>query len=129
MLQKNSLVKTKRAVRKAIEGTYNGVCSVWEYRGEVHPKTKVTRQKEVLILENHPCRISFESVTAAVQSETAATAPQGVKLFIAPEIKLSPGSKIVVEQNGVKAEYSASGKPAVYHSHQEISLELWKGWI
>ena len=53
---------------------------------------------------------------------------QGTKLFIAPEIKVKPGSKIVVEQNGVTTEYSASGVPAVYPSHVEIKLELFRGW-
>ena len=25
-------------------------------------------------------------------------------------------------------EYKNSGEPAVYNTHQEIMLELWKGW-
>ena len=51
-----------------------------------------------------------------------------MKLFIAPDIEVKSGSKITVTQNGVTAEYSASGEAAVYESHKEIMLELWKGW-
>ena len=40
----------------------------------------------------------------------------------APEIKIKPGSKIIVEQNGTTTEYSASGEPAVYFSHSEYRL-------
>lgn len=65
---------------------------------------------------------------AVVQTDTAAKLTQGTKLFIAPEIKIKPGSKIIVEQNGTTTEYSASGEPAVYFSHSEYMLELFKGW-
>jgi hypothetical protein len=67
-------------------------------------------------------------LNAVVQTDTAAAVSQGTKLFISPEVVVNAGSKIVVEQNGVKTEYSASGEPAVYASHKEIMLELFKGW-
>ena len=73
-------------------------------------------------------KLSFEKLNAVVQTDTAAKQTQGTKLFIAPEIKVKPGSKIVVEQNGVTTAYSASGVPAVYLSHAEIMLELFEGW-
>ena len=63
-----------------------------------------------------------------VQTETAAVQAQGVKLFLAPEIVISSNSKIVVTQNGVTDEYSASGIPAIYSTHQEITLESFRGW-
>ena len=63
-----------------------------------------------------------------MKTDTAAKLTQGTKLFIAPEIKIKPGSKIIVEQNGTTTEYSASGVPAVYLSHAEIMLELFEGW-
>ena len=66
--------------------------------------------------------------SAAVGSDTGAAVTQGVKLFIAPEAEVKSGSKITVTQNGVTTEYSASGEAAVYESHKEIMLELWKGW-
>lgn len=125
----NTLTVAQKAARKAIESTYSGVCTILERRDVRDERTKITRKnEEVIIIENQPCKLSFEKLNAVVQTETAAMQAQGTKLFIAPEIKVKPGSKIIVEQNGVTTEYSASGEPAVYLSHAEIMLELFKGW-
>lgn len=125
----NTFSTAQKAARKAIESTYSGVCTILERRDVRDERTKITRKnEEVIIIENQPCKLSFEKLNAVVQTETAAMQAQGTKLFIAPEIKVKPGSKIIVEQNGVTAEYEQSGKPAVYSYHQEIPLELFKGW-
>lgn len=125
----NELTAAQRAARKAIESTYIGVCTIVERRDVRDETTKITRKnEEVPVIENQPCKLSFEKLNADVQTETAAKLTQGTKLFIAPEIKVKPGSKIIVEQNGTITEYSASGEPAVYFSHSEIMLELFKGW-
>ena len=132
MLPENQVVKltaAQKAARKAIESTYSGVCTIIERRDVRDEKTKITRKnEEVPVVENQPCKLSFEKLNAFVHTDTAAKQTQGTKLFIAPEIKVKPGSKIVVEQNGVTTAYSASGVPAVYLSHAEIMLELFEGW-
>ena len=128
MLQKNQMVRAFDAARKAIESTYTGICTIVEYGDMTDEETKVTHQGEMVVFENQPCKLSFERINAAVQTDTAASVSQGTKLFIAPEVKINSGSKIIVEQNGMKNEYSASGEPAVYNTHQEIMLELFRGW-
>lgn len=125
----NGLTAAQKAARKAIESTYSGVCTILERRDVRDEKTKITRKnEEVPVVENQPCKLSFEKLNAVVQTDTAAKLTQGTKLFIAPEIKIKPGSKIIVEQNGTTTEYSASGEPTVYFSHSEYMLELFKGW-
>ena len=112
----NGLTAAQKAARKAIESTYSGVCTILERRDVRDEKTKITRKnEEVPVVENQPCKLSFEKLNAVVQTDTAAKLTQGTKLFIAPEIKIKPG-------------YSASGEPAVYFSHSEYMLELFKGW-
>lgn len=132
MLPENPVVKrtaAQKAARKAVESTYLGLCTILERRDVRDEETKITRKnEEVSIVENQPCKLSFEKLNAVVQTDTAAKQTQGAKLFIEPEIKVKPGSKIVVEQNSVTTEYSASGVPAVYLSHAEIMLELFEGW-
>lgn len=123
-----NLTAAQKAARKAIESTYTGFCTIVERRDVKDEKTKITRKSEISVIENQPCKLSFESIKAVVQTETAAAVAQSTKLFIAPEIKVNSGSKIVVEQNGVKTAYAASGEPAVYFSHSEYMLELFKGW-
>jgi hypothetical protein len=81
----------------------------------------------VVVIENQPCRLSFSSNPSATDGDIAEI-NQTVKLFFAPEIKVKEGSKIIVTQNGVTTEYKQSGTPAVYSCHQEIFLELFKGW-
>ena len=118
----------RKAARRAQEATYEGICTIYEYRDVTDEKTKLSSEEEIAVIENQPCKLSFEKLNSVVQTETAAVQAQGVKLFLAPEIAVGSNSKIVVTQNGVTDEYSASGKPAIYSTHQEITLESFRGW-
>lgn len=118
---------TRAAARKALESTYDGVANVTEHHKITDEKTKLTFYKDVTVLENQPCRLSFSNIMAVIQSEAAATA-QTVKLFISPDVTIKPGSKITVTQSGVTTEYTYSGVPAVYPTHQEIILKLFERW-
>lgn len=124
----NAMEAARKAARKAQEVTYEGLCTIIEYRDVTDPETKLSSEEEVAVIEGLPCKLSFEKLSAVVQTETAAAAAQGIKLFLSPEITVNSGSKIVVTQNGVTGEYSASGVPAIYSTHQEIPLELFRGW-
>ncbi len=118
----------RKAARRAQEATYEGLCTIYEYRDVTDEKTKLSSEEEVAVIEDQPCKLSFEKLNSVVQTETAAVQAQGVKLFLAPEIAVGSNSKIVVTQNGITNEYSASGIPAVYSTHQEITLESFRGW-
>lgn len=124
MLSKITMVKA----RKAIESLYDGKCTIIEHQ-KVKKEDKSTGFQDVVVHEDIPCRLSFKTVTNTKPTETAASAvTQITKVFLAPEIKVKPGSKMIITQNDVTAEYKSSGKPAVYSTHQEIILELFKGW-
>lgn len=115
--------------RKKVESLYSGVCSVYVLDNVRDPDTKQTKQTERLMLDNQPCRVSFESNNTTVKSnDTVNEKPQSIKLFIAPEIIIAAGSKIVVTQNGRTETYKSSGVPRVYVTHQEIALELFERW-
>ena len=118
----------RKAARRAQEATYEGICTIYECRDVTDEKTKLSSEEEVAVIEDQPCKLSFEKLNSVVQTETTAVQAQGVKLFLAPEIAIESNSKIVVTQNGVTEEYSASGKSAIYPTHQEITLELFRGW-
>ena len=53
---------------------------------------------------------------------------QSVKLFLPSAIVIKEGSKITVSREGREFVYASSGVPALYPTHQEIMLELFKGW-
>jgi len=95
---------------------------------KIKKENKSTGFQDVVVLQNQPCKLSYEKVTNTNQTESAAALIQTAKLFIAPEIQVKPGSKLTISQNGIVTEYKNSGEPAIYGTHQEIVLELFKGW-
>ena len=111
-----------------MESLYDGLCTITEHR-KIQKENKSTGFQDVVIQENVPCRLSFKTINNTNQTETAAnTVVQITKIFLAPEIHVKPGSKLTVTQNNVTTEYKTSGEPAFYSTHQEIILELFKGW-
>lgn len=109
-------------VRRAIESLYKGICTITNSQEVFDPITKRTTFKDVVICENEPCRLSHSSTPNADQTETTANVIRIVKIFIAPELEIKAGSKIVVTQNNVTRAYKASSIQAVYTNHQEINL-------
>lgn len=116
----------QEAARKAMEATYYGVLTVTEHQKVQNEESKLTERKEVVVLENQPCRLSFEKLQTAIQSDSAATITQVTKLFVSPDIKIKASSKITVTQDNVTTDYECSGVPAVYPTHQEIVVELFR---
>ena len=123
MLSKNQVV----AVRKAIESTYTGICTITEWQRIKQPN-KTTDFVEVMVLENQPCKLSFSSLKNAVETDIGTAITQTVKIFLAPEVKVKTGSKISITQNGITTEYKNSGEPSMFATHQEIMVELFRGW-
>ena len=122
-----ALAKMRKAHRKAIELLYEGTCTITIYEPYMK-QNKATGHREIILLEDEPCRLSFGGAPAAEKTETGTSKQQVIKLFLTPEIDVMPGSKITVTQNGVMQDYCRSGQPAVYSTHQEVELDLWKGW-
>lgn len=109
--------------RKAIELTYEGLCTVTEYRQVKNPDTRETEQKEVTVLENQPCALSQTSLAAPQQAETTNNLAYDAKLFISPDITFHSGSKIRVIQDGMDYEFEQTGEPFRYPTHQEIKMK------
>lgn len=119
--------RARKAARKAQERLYDGLATVTEYQKVRDKESGLTSHKEVVVLENQPCRLSFKTISEVKQSEAAATA-QVIKLFLSPDVTIRPGSKVDVTQAGVTTAYRCSGAPAVYFTHQEIILTLFDKW-
>lgn len=116
------------AARKAIESQYDGECSIIEYKEKLKENSNITDFVEETVKQNQACRISFEEVYVNTETDEESKVITKIKLFIAPEINILPGSKIVVTQRGRTTEYKNSGEPAIYKTHQEIMLVKFKGW-
>lgn len=123
MLPKNKMVKA----RKALESLYDGKCTITEHQ-KVQRENKSTGFEDVVVLQDQPCRLSFSTISSTNETDTASHLVQAVKVFLAPDIVVKAGSKLDITQNGQMTSYKASGVPALYDTHQEIVLELFKGW-
>ena len=106
--------------RKILEKTYEAICTIKNMKS-IKVDGETTTQ-ETIVVENQPCALSHSSNNHAKQGSVHAEASQTVKLFLAPEIEVKPGSKITVVQHGRIYNLEASGLPAVYSTHQEINL-------
>lgn len=104
---------------------WTGRCTIYEYQDVTDPETKQTTQREVAILEEEPCRISYRHEQATNIQNGAAVVSQAIILHIRPDLVIYPGSVIEITQHGKTCKYKGSGQPAVYCNHQEIILELY----
>ena len=104
---------------------WTGRATIYEYQDVTDPLTFQTTQKEVAVLENEPCRLSYNREQATNIQSGAAVVSQSITLFIRPDLVIKPGSVIKITQHGVTEKYKGSGQPAVYCNHQEIILELY----
>lgn len=105
---------------------WTGLCTIYEYEDYTDPLTYQTTQKEVPVLIDEPCRLSYNREQATNISNGAAVVSQSITLFIRPDLVIKPGSVIEITQHGVTEKYKGSGQPAVYCNHQEIVLQLYE---
>lgn len=116
------------AYGNAIKRLWTGSCDVFIKKTEVNITNGRNESTETCVLRGEPCRLSFSTVSTTSENNEAALVKQVVKLFISKDVIIPEGSKIVVTQEGVTANYCHSGKPAVYSVHQELILEHFKEW-
>lgn len=107
--------------RRAIELLYRDKCTIIEYQPIKDPITKRSSNKEVVALENQPCKLSYKNIVSATEGKVAKL-EQTIKLFISPNISVKAGSKLIINNK----EYVRSGETAIYPNHQEVILELFE---
>ena len=119
-----------KAVRTALERLWKDRCSIFIREEVTDPVTHLTDSEEKPLLQNQPCKLSFETLSSS-NGDPVATGAQSVKLFLPPDVEIPAGCKIVVTRfNDLERQftYSKSGEAGVFTNHQEIQLEPWKGY-
>lgn len=107
-----------KAERKAIEMTYDDTCEV--IRSIEKEIGYITKQEEQTVYTAVPCALSTGN-SSTRQTETVNNIEYDVKIFLAPEIEIKAGDKIVVDRLGKrKIKYKNVGEPAIYETHQEL---------
>lgn len=120
----------KQSIRMALERLWTDRCAVFVREEVTDSETHLTDFEEKPLFSNQPCKLSFETLTAAAGDEIAAVR-QAVKLFLSSDVTIPAGSKIIVtRQNDTERTfvYTRSGEPGMFSNHQEIMLELFRGW-
>jgi len=113
-------------MKKALEKTYDSTCDVKILKP--NKINGITKMEESTILSNIPCKVSFSNISKNDETDKESKTSQIIKLFLSPEYKIEPGSKLVISKNNISTIYKNSGVPAIYDTHQEIMLEVWKDW-
>ena len=117
-------------MRTVLDRLWKERCSIFIREEVTDPVTHLTDSEEKPLLQDQPCKLSFETLTSTNGDEVA-TAQQVVKLFLSPDVKVPAGCKIVVTRpNDMERTftYARSGEPGVFSNHQEIMLEPFRGW-
>ena len=112
----------------ALQKLWNDTCTVYVQTKKQNPENKRTEFVEEVLFENQPCKLSFESITSASESNHTATVSQSAKLFLDKLLSVPSGSKIVISRDGKTFTFANSGEPGVFTFHQEISLVKFDGW-
>lgn len=123
----NLAVAMKRA-RKVIESRYEDECDIIELQQIYDDKSKKTTPIEITVYKKQKCQLSHKTVTNNNETDAGAKKIQIIELFISPDIKIKPGSKIIVTHKGRETSYKNSGEPAVFNTQQTIVLELFDKW-
>ena len=101
-----NLENVREARKAALESLWCDRCTVYAKEKVTDPKTHLTDFQETVILENQPCKLSFETL-AAVSGDPVAAVSQSVKLFLSPDVEIPAGCKIVVTRpGGAQLSYS-----------------------
>ena len=108
-----SIEKARIAARKALERMYQGRATVIEYQ-KVKDEWGMTNFQEVTVLEDQPCKLSFETLTSST-GDPVATVSQSVKLFISPDVVIKAGSKIIVTQHENHGIFQQRGSRRLPH--------------
>jgi len=107
----------------------NGGCTFTFTTKEYKQDPETGRSKSVEV--THPTtgaydgRLSKETIRPT-DTNGLTEVVQTLKLFTYPEIDIPAGSIINVTQGDVTTKYQHSGEPAIYTSHREIPIELWR---
>ena len=123
----NILDKSRLKAKMAIEKLYEDTCNIYTYEKITEANTGITRQVKKIYFENVSCRVSFSNFPSTTNDEQAKLT-QSIKLFLPSDILIKAGSYVSIYRQGLITDYVCSGKPAIYKTHQEINLELYKDY-
>ena len=110
---------------KEIESLYTGRASVYDAVYTDNGHGAKVRTDDELIYDQIPCRLSYDTKASNAQ-DIYGDISQSIVMYCNPKYDISPGAKIVITQAGSTQEYECAGLKAMYVSHQEIKLDVFR---
>lgn len=110
-----------RKYRRGLEKLYEDRTTI-RRRMDVETPWGETRQEDVEIYKDQPCRISQKALGANKQTQVQNDIIYETKLFISPDIEILQGDRVEIIRGRLIQGYTA-GEPFFYPTHQEISLQ------
>ena len=111
-----------KAVRTALERLWKDRCSIFIREEVTDPVTHLTDSEEKPLLQNQPCKLSFETLTSTNEDEVA-TAQQVVTLSLSPDVmfpqdvrSLSPGQMMWNEPSPIPVPVNRVFSPTIKKS-------------
>lgn len=92
-----SIEKARIAARKALERMYQGRATVIEYQ-KVKDEWGMTNFQEVTVLEDQPCKLSFETLTSSTGDPVATVSQSFSGVIVGPPCTGSGAGKIYFVQ-------------------------------
>lgn len=88
--------------------------------------TKISSLKEIAT-QSFKCRLSFNN-SYSEEDKGAVSSKKLLILFTPPDVVISEGSKIIVNQNDSDYELKSSSIPSIYSTHREYGVYQWEKW-
>lgn len=111
-----------KAYRKALEKLYTHKASVYERKMAYNSENFTHEEQDMLVYENIPCRISFDSKDTAKEN-LVTDSLETVTMFTEPDIEIKESSLVAARVNGKTFRFKYSSPPAIYPTHREYRLE------
>lgn len=89
------MLSQNQMVRKVIESTYIGKCTVIEHKKTVNANHTTSLNDEI-VYKDVPCRLSFKTANPTAQSDSVNAVAQIIKLFLPPDYSISPAQSLLL---------------------------------
>lgn len=115
------MIENIQSQRRIIESTYTDTCNIYSFEKQL--KGSISTNVKVLKYEDIKCALSQKDLKSTEQTESQNKIEYQIKLFISPDIQITPGSHIEVKHCERLYNFIQASEPFVYPTHQEIILK------
>lgn len=109
---------------RAIQSLWKDTCTILIKQS--YKVAGVTKYRDAKLYEEIPCRLSYSGALVASEGSEVTQVKQIITLFLAPDVVIPAGAKIVVTHGGQTITYKQSSETRVHTNHLEVTLDVDK---